>query len=72
MLSHSSIDFFHSDSGASLTARTGVDSKGRGARTPAGMAKFGGHDSTQNLLEDAAAGGDEIVTKTMAKKILED
>ena len=41
-------------SGASLTAKTGTDSKGRGARTPLGMAQFGGHDSTIKLIEDAS------------------
>lgn len=58
------------DSGASLTAKTEVDSKGRGARTPAGMAKFGGQDSTLKILEDAAD-QEDIVTKKMAKRILQ-
>ena len=40
-------------SGASLTAKTGTDSRGRGARTPLGMAQFGGHDSTIKLIEEA-------------------
>ena len=44
------------DSGASLTAKTAIDSKGRGNRTAAGMAKFGGHSSTLKIIESAMSG----------------
>mmetsp|Transcript_38459 Transcript_38459/g.69315 ORF Transcript_38459/g.69315 Transcript_38459/m.69315 type:complete len:299 (-) Transcript_38459:183-1079(-) len=61
------------NSGASLTAKTGIDSKGRGARTPAGMAMFGGHDSTLKILEGAMAnyGEMKVVTHKMARELLE-
>lgn len=60
------------DSGASLTAKTAIDSKGRGARTALTMAKWGGRDSTMKIIEEAmAAEKVEIVTKTKAKKLLE-
>ena len=45
------------NSGASLTAKTGVDLRGRGGRTVAGMAKFGGHDTTLKIIEGAEASG---------------
>eukprot|EP00956_Cyclotella_meneghiniana_P035695 scaffold117292_cov70-Cyclotella_meneghiniana.AAC.2 len=38
------------NSGASLSIRTGIDSKGRGGRTPEAMARFGGNDSTVQLI----------------------
>ena len=61
------------DSGASLTAKTGIDSKGRGARTPAGMAVFGAQNSTVKILEDAmAADHGDVVTKTMARRVVPD
>mmetsp|Transcript_36690 Transcript_36690/g.77005 ORF Transcript_36690/g.77005 Transcript_36690/m.77005 type:complete len:300 (-) Transcript_36690:286-1185(-) len=61
------------NSGASLTAKTRRDSKGRGARTPAGMALFGGHDSTAKIIEGAVANQGEVkmVTNKMARDLLE-
>ncbi|KAL7548147.1 hypothetical protein ACHAWF_011451 [Thalassiosira exigua] len=58
------------DSGASLTAKTGVDKKGRGARTPLGMAKFGCNDRTIEIIEQAMAKGEQVVTKKMARELL--
>ena len=46
------------DNGASLTAKTNIDSKGRGNRTAAGMAKFGNHASTLKIIEDAMNKGE--------------
>jgi len=46
------------DKGASLTAKTDIDSKGRGNRTAAGMAKFGNHASTLKIIEDAMNNGE--------------
>ena len=46
------------DNGASLTAKTNIDSKGRGNRTAAGMAKFGNHASTLKIIEDAMNNGE--------------
>jgi ankyrin repeat protein len=57
------------DSGASLTVKTDIDSKGRGGRTPECMAKFGGYDTTATLIKDltdAIDNGEYIVTKKMA------
>ena len=60
------------NSGACLTAKTGVDSKGRGVRTPARMAIFSGHDTTLNIIEGALAmGQDGEVTNKMARELLE-
>lgn len=60
------------NSGASLTVKTGIDSKGRGARTPAKMAVFGGKDSTAKIIEGAVAneGEKRIVTNKMARDLL--
>lgn len=60
------------DSGASLTAKTYIDSKGRGGRTPAGMAKFGGQETTMSIIEEAVAAienGEGIGAKTMARDL---
>lgn len=46
------------DNGASLTAKTDFDSKGRGNRTAAGMAKFGNQASTLEIIEDAMNKGE--------------
>lgn len=61
------------NSGASLTAKTGIDSKGRGARTVAGMAKFGGHDTTLKIIEGAQASEHDggKATNKMARELLE-
>lgn len=40
------------DSGASLSIKTGIDSKGRGDRTPEAMARFGGNDETVQLIKE--------------------
>merc|ERR1712029_287184 len=55
------------NSGFSLSAKTGKDSKGRGGRTPVGMALFGGHDGTKKILQEAMSAGEDAVTKMMAK-----
>ena len=47
-------------SGASLTAQTAVDTKGRGGRTPFGTAAFAGHESTRKILERAMSNGGEL------------
>ena len=47
-------------SGASLTAQTSVDTKGRGGRTPFGTAAFAGHESTRKILERAMSNGGEL------------
>lgn len=60
------------DSGASLKVKTDVDSKGRGGRTPAGMAAFAGQETTRELLDEAAAAidrGENVVTKKMARDL---
>lgn len=62
------------DSGASLNIKTGIDSKGRGGRTAEEMAKFGGHASTAAMiheLSEAISRGEDIATKKMARKLLE-
>lgn len=38
------------ESGASLTCKTKIDDKGRGGRTPLGMAQFGGQDDVFTFL----------------------
>jgi len=47
--------------GSCLSLKTTIDHKGRGGRTPAGMAKFGGMNKTHDLLV-------EIMENTLRKK----
>ncbi|KAL3802834.1 hypothetical protein HJC23_007611 [Cyclotella cryptica] len=57
------------DSGASLTAKTRMDSKGQGGRTPEGMAKFGRHDATADIIKQMAKvieRGEAVVMKKKA------
>jgi len=46
------------EQGADPNAKTDIDSKGRGNRTAAGMAKFGNHASTLKIIEDAMNNGE--------------
>lgn len=62
------------DSGSSLTIKTGVDSKGRGGRTPEMNAQFGGFESTAAMIReyaDALDRGEDVATKKMALQLLE-
>ncbi len=60
------------DSGASLKKKTFIDSKGRGGRTPKGMALFGECETTRDIIEkamDAIDSGERVVTRKMAKEL---
>ncbi len=58
------------DSGASMTIKTTVDTKGRGGRTPAEMATFGGMMKTAELLKDLSNWDKgNICTGQMAKAL---
>jgi len=60
------------DSGASLKKKTYIDSKGRGGRTPKGMAIFGESETTRDMIEkamDAIDCGERVATRRMAKEL---
>ena len=61
------------NSGASLTAKTAVDEKGRGGRTPAAMAEFGCQPSTAKVIQDAMVNQDDTKAEKneIARKIIQ-